>query len=84
MIGIDPRELTLRQLFWMAQAHREFLGELTAWNVSMICAHIPFTKGQLDPRRINPYRRRDTAIERKIAEVKAFIAAAGLGSFANR
>jgi hypothetical protein len=73
--------MTLRKLTWMYQEKKRVEGELTAWMVSMICAHMPFVNARLNPRSINPYRAPGAA--RKIEEVRNFIAMRGLAALAS-
>ena len=48
--------MTLRELVWMTDAKRRFVGEVTAWHLAGIVAYMPFTGTQLSPAEINPYR----------------------------
>lgn len=43
-------------MLWAAEGHRHFAGELAAWHLAGIVAHLPLTGRVLDPAQINPYR----------------------------
>lgn len=54
--GLDGRGLTLRELAWAAREKRRHEGELAAWHLSGLIAHMPFTAREYQPAAINPYR----------------------------
>lgn len=64
----------------MAEERRRFLGELTAWQVSMIAGMFG---AKLDPTEINPYRVWTAAelAKRAAFERQRFWAAVGVGLF---
>jgi hypothetical protein len=62
----------------MLGARREHDGFLAAWTAAEIVRHIPFTGENLNPHTINPFRVRDPDAERKLQEVKNFIASNAL------
>ena len=77
LIGLDPHPFSLRELFQMAAAKWERVGELAAWHVASVAAMLG---GQVDPVEINPYRV-VTEAERKAraeAEKKRFWASLGV------
>lgn len=58
----------------MVRAKREYEGGLVAWHACAAIAFMPFTGKVLDPGKTNPYRERDPEAERKLEEVKRFVA----------
>lgn len=58
----------------MLRARREHDGYLAAFTAAVVVAHIPFTGTALDPRNLNPFREVDPDAQRKLDEVKRFIA----------
>lgn len=63
----------------MAAERKRVMGELAAWHLSGVAAVMPFVNAKLNPKAINPYRRAD-AMAKKLAEVRQFIASAGLAA----
>jgi hypothetical protein len=64
----------------MLRAKREHDGFLAAWTAAEIVRHLPLTATALDPHDRNPFRERDPEAERKIQEVKRFIASVALAT----
>ncbi len=62
----------------MLLAKREHDGFLAAWTAAEIVRHIPFSGEALNPHTINPFRVRDPEAERRLQEVKNFIASNAL------
>ena len=65
--------MTLRKLWLMCQAKREYEGSLFAFLAAVVVAHIPFTGHSLIPSAINPYRRVSPEAAQKLEEVSRFI-----------
>jgi hypothetical protein len=62
----------------MLTAKREHDGFLAAWTAAEIVRHIPFGGESLDPHSLNPFRVADPAAERKLQEVRRFIASVAI------
>jgi hypothetical protein len=57
----------------MAAERKRVWGQLAAWHVSQVLAHMPFTAAAYEPDEINPYKG-DRPEDPGLARIKAFIA----------
>jgi hypothetical protein len=64
-MGIDPANLTLRKLVWMAKERRHIMGEIAAWQITWLVALL--TDQRLTPGEINPYESTPVAAKRPAA-----------------
>ena len=68
----------------MMRENKRVTGEIFAWHLAGVAGAMPFVNAKLNPRQINPYRKRNRAVERKIEEVRAFINSMGLAAAGRR
>lgn len=68
----------------MVRAKRENDGQLVAWHLCGIIAYMPFTGTSLDCNEINPYQPGTGDVQKKLAEVRRFIAWVGVKARAKK
>lgn len=70
--------MTLRRLWGMVAAKREYDGGLAVLGACLVVAHIPLTGKALDPDAVNPYRQRSPEAAEQLAAAKRHAAWASI------